>query len=183
MRSSMSSRRSLKTAHFGGHAIPPWAFRVLVYSYVPSHNPVSQQGPRLSSSSFNRPGRASVFLSSTFFIAQTQQQCFKLIKCLCSSGSTASRTTRSPRFKLALSTSSMLSAEKLSSPLQIVILLLNLITHRTNCRPRVQPELVDNFDFFAHAVQSGGLESAFVAIQASSMKAPIATPSIKSDSK
>jgi hypothetical protein len=42
----------------------------------------SQQGSRLSSSSFNRSGRASVFLSPTFLIAKTQQQCFKLIKCL-----------------------------------------------------------------------------------------------------
>jgi hypothetical protein len=50
-------------------------------------------------------------------------------------------------------------------------------------RSRVQPELVDNFDFLAHTVQSGGLESAFVAIRASSMKAPIVTPSTKSDSK
>jgi hypothetical protein len=29
-----------------------------------------------------RPGRASVSLSPTFFIAKTQQQRFKLIKCL-----------------------------------------------------------------------------------------------------
>ena len=50
----------------------------------------------------------------------------------CASGPMASSTTRSPQFKLAVSTSSKLAAEKFSSPLQIVIVLLNLITHRTN---------------------------------------------------
>jgi hypothetical protein len=67
--------------------------------------------------------------------------------------------------------------------LQIVIVLLNLITHRTNCAAACNPSFVNNFDFLAHAVQSGGFESAFMAIQASSMKAPIVTQSIKSDSK
>ena len=78
------------------------------------------------------PG-TSVALSLTFLIAKAQQQGFKLISAYCSSGPTASRTTRSPRFKLAPSTSSMLWAAKFSSPLQIVIVLLNPITHRTNC--------------------------------------------------
>src|SRR5882724_6554100 len=41
--------------------------------------------------------------------------------------------TRAPQSKLAVSTSSRLAAEKFSSPFQIVIVLLNLITHRTNC--------------------------------------------------
>ena len=50
----------------------------------------------------------------------------------CASGPMASSTTRSPQFKLAVSTSSKLAAEKFSSPLQIVIVLLNLITYRTN---------------------------------------------------
>jgi hypothetical protein len=65
-------------------------------------------------------------------IAKTQQQRFKLIKPSCASGPIASSTTHSPQFKLAVSTSSKLAAEKFSSPLQIVIVLLNLITHRTN---------------------------------------------------
>jgi hypothetical protein len=60
--------------------------------------------------------------------------------------------THAPQSKLAVSTSRRLAAEKYSSPFQIVIVLLNLITHRTNSAAgRVQPELVDNFDFFAHA--------------------------------
>ena len=50
----------------------------------------------------------------------------------CASVPMASSTTRSPQFKLAVSTSSKLAAEKFSSPLQIVILLLYLITYRTN---------------------------------------------------
>ena len=40
--------------------------------------------------------------------------------------------TRAPQSKLAVSTSSRLAAEKFSSPFQIVIVLLNLTTHRTN---------------------------------------------------
>lgn len=60
---------------------------------------------------------------------------------------------------------SALSAEKFSSPLQIVIVLLNLITQRTNGQTlvpvRMQPELVDSLDFFVHAVQSGRLEKRF----------------------
>jgi hypothetical protein len=79
----------------------------------------------------------------------------------------------------------MLAAEKFSSPLQIVIGLLNLIAHRTNCDAgrACNPSSLTISTFFAHTVQSGGSKNAFVAIRATSMKAPAVTPSTKNDSK
>ena len=54
-----------------------------------------------------------------------------LLRASCSSGPVASRATRSPQFRLAVSTSSRLAAENFCSPFQIVMVLLNLFTHRT----------------------------------------------------
>ena len=51
------------------------------YSYIPSHKSNPNKGDSRRQTSI-APRRASVSLSPTFFIAKTQQQRFKLTKCL-----------------------------------------------------------------------------------------------------
>jgi len=100
------------------------------------------------------PGRASVSLSPTFFIAKTQQQRFKLIKYLLLIGPIASgrHGHRNPDRH---------SAFQYAGGREILIAFANRdlalkpdhAPDKLRRRSRVQPELVDNFDFFAHAVQ------------------------------
>ena len=61
--------------------------------------------------------------------------------------------TRAPQSRLAVSTSSKLAAEKLllAFPNRNCALEPNYAPDKQRRRSRVQPELVDNFDFFAHA--------------------------------
>ena len=75
----------------------------------------------------------------------------------CSSGRIASSTTRSPQFKLAVSTSSKLAAEKFSSAFanRDYALEPDCVPDKQRRRSRVQPELVDNFDFLTHAGERG----------------------------
>jgi len=123
-RVSRRGLRHLRNAFDGVFRLPAFQRGLFeCYSYIPSHksnpNKAAPGEPQFPwtppSSSWKRSSNASSWLSAS-----------------CSSGPIASRTTRAPQSRSALSTSSMLAAEKFSSPLQIVSLLLNLITHRTN---------------------------------------------------
>jgi hypothetical protein len=105
-----------------------------------------------------RPGRASVSLSPTFFIAKTQQQRFKLIKCLLLIG--PDRLEDDTGAAIQIGTKHF----QYAGGREILIAFANRdlalkpdhAPDKMRRRSRVQPELVDNFDFFAHAVQSGG---------------------------
>jgi hypothetical protein len=71
----------------------------------------------------------------------------------------ASSTTRAPQFKLAVSTSSKLAAEKFSSPSnRNCALEPDYVPNKQRRRERMQSELVDDLDFSAH---SGNIESIF----------------------
>ena len=105
----------------------------------------------------------SISVRATFLIAKTQQQRFKLTKRLllilpdCLEYDTvAAIQIGTKHFDYAVGREILLAFANRDCALEP--------DHASNklCRrSRVQPELVDNFDFLAHAVQSGGLESAF----------------------
>src|SRR6267142_3814217 len=137
---------TLLTAYFGCQRSSVGFSSVTLYSKPQIQ---SQQG---------RPGRASVSLSPTFFIATTQQQRFKLIKCLLLIG--PDRLEDDTGAAIQIGTKHF----QYAGGREILIAFANRdlalkpddAPDKMRRRSRVQPELVDNFDFFAHAVQSGG---------------------------
>ena len=104
------------------------------------------------------PGEPSVSLSPTFFIAKTQQQRFKLIKGLLLIG--PDRLEDNTGAAIQIGTKHF----QYAGGREILIAFANRdlalepdrAPDKLRRRSRVQPELVDNFDFFAHPVQSGG---------------------------
>ncbi len=97
------------------------------------------------------------FLALTFFIAKTQQQRFKLTKCLLLVGAdrleddtVAAIQIGGKQFQYAGGREILLAFANRDCALEP-----DHAPDKLRCRSRVQPELVDNFEFFTHGIQSG----------------------------
>jgi hypothetical protein len=123
-------------------------------------------------------------MSPTFFIAKTQQQRFKLIKCLLLVGSdrleddtVAAIQIGGKHFQYAGGREILQAFANRNCALEP-----DHAPDKLCRRSRVQPELVNNFEFFTHGAK-WRFGKLFFATQAGRTKAPAVTPSTESDSK
>jgi hypothetical protein len=95
----------------------------------------------------------SISLNPTFFIAKTQQQRFKLINCLLFIGPDRLEDDTGAAIQIGSKHFQQAGGREmlLAFPNRDCALEPDYAPDKQRRRSRVQPELVDNFDFFAHA--------------------------------